>query len=206
MDLYLERKDVEQLANKTFPSYHGKKFRVSTSESYRLHNYWDGGSREYFVLLRINPDGSVVLVDGCNTGTDNPFKDEAHQSIPIAQDMMVVVNSIFCGKDMGLTFYVHPNSILLPKLLPAPAELSQEEKVVLVATRSLKPCYAGDSNVRFHEARRWTGITQEQWDVAKASCTAKGYLNKVGAITIKGRNVAGHEQLHQLKGASLQPT
>jgi hypothetical protein len=66
--------------------------------------------------------------------------------------------------------------------------LTLPEKIVLVATSSLKSSYGGIPNFRFTQAKSETGITQADWDLAKESLTKKGFLNKAGAITTSGKN------------------
>jgi hypothetical protein len=80
------------------------------------------------------------------------------------------------------------DSDLNRKLLPAPTALSEPERIVLWATRSFKAGYAGDPENRYHEARRETGITRDDWTRGKAMAIEKGLLDKRGAITVAGRN------------------
>jgi hypothetical protein len=68
------------------------------------------------------------------------------------------------------------------------AELDWTEKVVLVATRSLKPSYGGISNYRFHTACRETGITQGEWDAALTLLISRKLLKPSNAITDAGRS------------------
>lgn len=67
--------------------------------------------------------------------------------------------------------------------------LSDDERTVLRYTQSLKSSYAGIKNYRFSESNRETGITLERWDAAKKNLIAGKFLNAVGAITDKGRNI-----------------
>jgi hypothetical protein len=67
--------------------------------------------------------------------------------------------------------------------------------IVLVATRSLKNSYAGRSNIRYHEAHRETGITEERWNTAQQSCIDKKLLRKNGSITNEGQHVCGSMRL-----------
>ena len=112
-------------------------------------------------------------------------------------DLAVVRHTIFRGKDLGLTFYVHPAAIA--KLLPAPSEeLDAIAKMVLTATRSYKSSYMGRDRYQmakegsqYERARKGEAFpTREAWEAAKAALIASGYLNKAGAITVKGRNAA----------------
>jgi hypothetical protein len=92
---------------------------------------------------------------------------------------------------------IHTPAENVTRLLPAPTELTEDEEIVLVATRSLKACYGGVSNYRFSEAKRYTGIDLHRWETAKATLIAKKLLNKAGAITVEGRNACPkHDLFH----------
>jgi hypothetical protein len=107
--------------------------------------------------------------------------------VKLVPGLVCVEHSIFCGKDTGITIHVHAENA--PKYLPAPVDLTEDEKTVIGYTKSCKSSYAGIPNFRFHEATRRTKITLDRWEAAKASCIVKGLLNKAGALTIDGRNV-----------------
>lgn len=93
---------------------------------------------------------------------------------------------------MGLTFYVNPSNAAA--LLPAPVELSAHEKEVLNATRSYKSSYGGRDRYDMAQSAAQYGKnagafpSREQWEAAKAALMARGFLNKAGAITVKGKN------------------
>jgi hypothetical protein len=88
--------------------------------------------------------------------------------------------------------------------LPAPTELTEDEEIVLVATRSLKASYGGVSNYRLSEARRYTGIDLHRWETAKAMLIAKKLLNKAGAITVEGRNACPNHDLFHIQQRQRQ--
>ena len=116
--------------------------------------------------------------------------------VALVPGIAVVEHSMFCGKDMGLTFHVHPDNAA--KLLPAPtAELTAHEKLVLQATCSFKSSYGGKDRyqmmadeVRYASSKHVQEPfpTREQWDAAKQSLIGRGMLNKAGAVTPCGRN------------------
>ena len=89
---------------------------------------------------------------------------------------------------------IAPASAITP-MLPAPVDLTDDEKTVLIATRSLKSSYNGIPNYRFVEAKRARGITLERWEAAKTSLIDKKFLNKAGAITVEGKNVCPNDYL-----------
>ena len=85
-----------------------------------------------------------------------------------------------------ITIYLNQED--LAPLLPSKQEITEDEKIVLHYTKSLKSTYAGIKNYRFYEANREKGITLERWDRAKNNLISRELLNKRGAITDEGRN------------------
>lgn len=190
--IHLDSNDpTTAVMRKAFPTYAGKKYKLVVREGpMSLTSYWDGGSRDYYQIIQL-ADGEHVAVRENGSGFV-PSLPELPVPCP---GYAVVEHSIFCGKDAGLTLYVHPDNAV--KMLPAKAEMSWAEMVVLVATRSLKSSYGG--RTRFDEAKSDTGITLAEWDAAKASLIARGMLNKAGAITTEGKNAAGSKSLWNLR-------
>jgi hypothetical protein len=184
--MHFDRKTLPAEAGRilaaSFPSYSGNKFTLDFKDSIYIDNTWSGGSREQTVFVRLDTFTAFVPPDSYRAGA---------QTVPIPEGSVAVQHVIFSGKDLGIRFIAPPGAA---KMFPAPAaDVTEDEIIVLVATRSYKSSYGGDSNVRFHEARKNTGITEERWLAAKASAAAKGYLNKAGAITTAGKNAAeGH--------------
>lgn len=210
--------------------YTGRQFKAVVTDSItvgRSAGLWDGGSRETYTFVELATGRSVAFP--CQqTAPGDAQRQEFNSPLPVG--IAMVKHTTFCGKDLGLTFYVHPDSAL--KLLPAPtAELSELGKLVLNATASLKASYNGKDryenskpygsmshgerdarltkvrdlfatkgNVklqsgkmasdRIAELEAWTNFfpSRSEWDAAKADLIMAGYLNKAGAITVKGRN------------------
>jgi hypothetical protein len=191
--IYTNDIDVKKVALAAYPDYSGRKFKVVVETSpINVSSYWDGGSNNYFVFLRLDnlktwemPGQSI-----------NDVKVEGAENVSLIPGMVCVEHTYFCGKDLGITIHVHPENA--PKSITEQVELTREEKIVLVFTRSYKNTYAGMSNYRYHEACRSKQISLEQWETAKASLTAKGYLNKYGAITMEGKNVIGETREYDI--------
>jgi hypothetical protein len=182
--VYLDRGDVPEVFRRTFPGYRGRQFCVTSAESVTLDaNYWSGGTK--YTYRGVDLVTGAVLPPDCDE-YGNPFIRPEVPTVALEPNRAIVCHKVFCGKDMGLTIYVHPAN--LAKLLPKPAELTGHERTVLGYTARLKSSYAGISNYRFHEAHERTGITLAEWDTAKQSLIGKGLLNKRGAITTQGRN------------------
>lgn len=185
---------------KAFPGYSGRKFRITihNQPGMSLTSCWDGGSRSYYQVIRL-ADGAGLAVPENGSGFTAVDQAYGPAGLPEAEQLpcpgfAVVEHSIFCGQDSGLTMHIHADNAA--PLLPAPIDLTREQKIVLIATRAYKSSYAGISDYRFVEAQRETGITRAQWDEAKASLIARGMLNKAGAITVDGKNaVSGQYDL-----------
>lgn len=176
--------------------YDGKKFKAHVCEQMTIPmtaGLWDGGSRDKYSVIRL-VDGAEISPISHNAAPWNSERRDV--TVQLEPGIAVVEHSMFCGKDMGLTFYVHPSNAAA--LLPAPSgELTPHEKPVLIATRSFKSSYAGRDRYDmmrddYRCARTVQGDasypSREQWEAAKTSLIGKGLLNKAGAITVAGRN------------------
>jgi len=193
--IYLQPTDeTVSLFKNVFSGYSGKMFQIEIHDNPGMHldSYWSGGSRDYHKIVKLDTM-QVLAVPENGSGFVPDVPQEVEKAFP-CPGYAVVTHTIFCGKDMGIRIHIHRENAR--KLVPAPLEISAEEKIVLIATRSLKSSYAGISNYRFQQANEETGITLAQWEQAKAECIRKGYLNKAGAITVAGRNAAGDKSLH----------
>ena len=179
---------ARSIAAAAFPSYNGRKFRVTVHDAggMNLASYWDGGSRSYYAILRLS-DMKTLEVPQNGSGFD-PYGYGIETPLP-APDFAVIECSIFCGNDSGITIHVHSSNAA--PLLPKVEALSWAETVVLVATRGLKSSYAGIKDYRFHESHERTGISRQEWDEAKAQLISRKLLNAAGAITVDGKNAAG---------------
>lgn len=167
-----------------FPDYNGRKFSVIVTEkSPRVLSYWEEGTRDYWCLIRLIDMKKIHI-------PQNGSMCEPEILLPngLEPGFAVVNHSIFCGKDMGLTLYINPADTSRRMLNP-PVDLIWEERVVLYASGHLKSSHGGIPNLRLVESRKKTGITIPAYDMAKHSLIQKGFLDKRGAITIKGRNI-----------------
>lgn len=201
--IYVPKQDVESIVKLAYPDYKGKKFKVTTAKKYYLQDYWDGGTRHYIKFVSWNIEEEKWEVKSPPSEIHNPMNKAAHQDLEIPNDVLFVEHTIFQGKDTGIRIYMSQDSIYAPQLITQEIdELSIPELIVLVATRSLKSSYMGIRDYRFHRAKEVTGITRECWDCTKAELIEKGYLNKAGAITMKGKNAIPDKyyDLFQFKG------
>ena len=168
-------------------SYNGKKFKAVVCETMTIPacaGLWEGGSRD--VYTAIDPsNGREVRVSSDAAPWDRSRGDN---KVTLSPEFLVVEHSMFQGKDLGLTFYVHP--AIAAKMLPSPVELTDYEKLVLHATASYKLSYGGRDRYQMarDDNRGKLFPTRDDWERCKTSLIAKGLLNKAGAITVAGRN------------------
>jgi hypothetical protein len=110
---------VKRVLAATFPEYRGRKVKARLwTGPRRLENYWDGGTRSYYVAIRIE-DGAVA-----DFGTDNPFVRSTHDPVDLPAGVLLVEHSIFCGKDMGITIWARHDALgagITPRLIGAGA-------------------------------------------------------------------------------------
>lgn len=180
--LILERSDVPAAFLRAFPCYNGRKFRAVASETVSVTGtYWDGGSRCTYVLFRLDGIGPVA-----RCAPDHPAFDRRGvegNTYPIPEGFGIAEHSIFCGKDMGITFHVRPE--VLAPLLPAPVDLSDDERAVLAIMRGLIPAARPEAYRR--------AIKGDHRPVL-AALESRGCLktSKAGAVslTIEGKRAA----------------
>ena len=186
--IYLEPNQVPSTLK---GNYCGKKFKAVITDTVTVPSdagIWGGGSRDTFTFIEIATGRSIPSPCQDTAPWDNR-RQEFSGTLPAGVAM--VEHSIFCGKDMGLTFYLRPENA--QKLLPERVELTAHQKIVLEATRSYKSSYAGQDRYQMasgyaYGPKRAEFPTRAEWEAAKAELIAQGYLNKAGAITTKGRN------------------
>ncbi len=189
--VYLKSNDptVKEIIRATFPNFTGREVQVHITDHVQFTStMWDEGYKRTYKKLRL-ADMAVDPVE------QEQFmrRSEFHENTFTIPPGFVVVVYVNCRGGPNLEIISPPENVT--KILPPPLELSDDEKTVLIATRSLKSSYAGVKDFRFHQAKEKRGITRERWDVAKASLIARKLLNAAGAVTTDGRNAIGFEQL-----------
>lgn len=186
----VRREAVAEIVQATFPHYNGKQFEINITENVSFYGtMWDEGNRRTYKMVRL-ADMAIQTIP------QERFMDmKSHQRnnayYPIPSGCVIVVFRE--GRRDGIE--VHGLAENLTPMLPKPTNLTDDEKIVLMATRSLKSSYAGIKDYRFQEARRHRGITKERYHDAKESLMDKRLLNRAGAITVEGRNAIGDERL-----------
>ena len=187
--VHLRRSDptVDRIVRAAWPSYTGQRVSAVLTDTVRFYGtQWDEGSRRDYAILRLADMKRVPIEEApflafraAREGPQDPrrLRRGRAQHRPLRQH-----RDLHAGRERERP--------------PArPTELSEDERIVLIATRSLKSSYGGVPNYRYHEARRARGITLDRWNAAKASLIEKKLLTKAGAITPEGRNAVGFEQL-----------
>jgi hypothetical protein len=182
-------KTVDAIVRAAYPSYNGRRVEAVIRDEIRITGtLWDEGSRRVYCVVRL-ADMERAGIEPERWMERSEFHEKPHKIEP---GYVVVVH---CQGRYEYVEIVGPAANITP-MLPRPVELTDDERTVLIATRSIKAVYGGVSNYRFHEAKRARGITLERWEAAKASLIARKLLNKAGALTIEGRNsMGGFEQL-----------
>lgn len=176
--MYLERNLVPEHLRL---GYTGTRFRAEPVETVTIPSQagvWDHGTRDVFSAIELNTGRSVPMPGQSSAPWD---KDRQDRKIELKPGFAVVKHSMFCGKDMGLVFYVHPSDVAA--LIPnhGQDDLSETDKLVLAIIRSRKSAYRDD------EYRR-KGLKLSDVEAIKARLFEGGYLLKNGAITVKGKN------------------
>ena len=165
---------LESIAHKAFPEYNGKKFGyIICNHPITVRSQWEGGSITYYRFINFRID-AIPIQDG-----------NVYTLVP---GVVCVKHTIYCGTDLGLEVLVHPDDA---SILPEKAEVTNDELIVLIATRSWKNTYAGRSNMRFIEAHKECSITEDRWNTAQQSLISKKLLRKNASLTNEGKNVCG---------------
>lgn len=99
--LKLKKTDCREILLKTFPNYRGRKFKLNIKEKYYISDsYWDGGSRTYTKIICFET-GKIIQI---------PEMKYEGKEFDILDNMLIVENSTFCGKRIGITIICSPNS------------------------------------------------------------------------------------------------
>lgn len=170
--LYLSEKEVPP---HICGSYSGKKFAVTVCEETSFNGSdlsWSGGSKTTVDFVRLS-DGAVMASLGESAST---------VKVKTVPGIVIRAHVMFCGKDLGLEFYVNPHNAAGFTLAATP-ELSETERKVLKIIRAYKSSY------RREEASR-EGIPAAQYDATLEALKANGMLAANGALTVAGKNAA----------------
>jgi hypothetical protein len=189
--IYLDSKDVPQYLR---GGYTGKTFKAIVTDSIcvpQTAGLWEGGSRDTYRFVELSTGRSVD--SPCQqTAPSNQQRQEFNAPLPAG--IAMVEHTIFCGKDHGLTFYVHPDSAA--KLLPSESvELTPNQKLVLNATASLKSSYNGKD--RYENSKPYGALTRLEIQTKLAAL--EPIMEARGNVELKSGKRVG-ERIAELKG------
>jgi hypothetical protein len=191
--IYLRRTDptVDALVKAAFPGYRGQHVVATITDRVRFSGtqWCEGNKCDYAIVhlgnLKVHHVGEQPFLEHSKLHED---------TFAIPDGVAVVCHSR--GRWEHIEIIAPPTAIT--PLLPAPVELTWDEQVVLTATCGLKSSYNGISNYRYHQAKRYTGITPEAYEAARASLIARKLLTKAGAATPEARNLRPCRDLSDL--------
>lgn len=176
--------EIRAIINATFPDYRGPKatVRVQATAEYTASDllWQDGSKTEVKALRAITIEGTdctyIAHLQAVELRT-------AHSGV-VPRDMILVEHVTFCGKDLGIRCVVSPDSVFLPKLLPAPVELTDDDVFVLSVHAQLKSGYR-DEAYGCHRFSNTIGAVTDA--LAKRGLLS---VNKLGAsqITVDSKN------------------
>ena len=101
----------------TYPNYRGRKYRLEHAREITLHDRdWSGGTHSDYIILR-------DVGNGIEVAETPPFRPSAGPAayaptLALQPGYVVVQHEQFCGRDIGITLYVNPdtNTGILPGL------------------------------------------------------------------------------------------
>jgi hypothetical protein len=179
---YIEKRLVPPaILNHILEFYSGTKFELVSTETVSLRNcFWEGGSRSTWYGIDLNSN-KIHKLDFNHV---HPWSVPNSKNVNLDLNCCVLEHKIVSGKDYGVTIYLHPENCCLN--IEDKTELNENEKKFLYYTRSLVSSYAGVKNYR----QKNSGLTPEEWQIAKESLIVKKLVNKNGALTVAGKNAA----------------
>jgi hypothetical protein len=113
----LKKSEVPWPLLKAFPGYRGRTFQLEASTRVTLGDaYWGGGTRSKFVGL----DLTTGQVAAANPAVSNPTICAQAPEVQLQPGQAIAEHIIFCGQDLGIQFYLHPQDVarLFPRVGP----------------------------------------------------------------------------------------
>lgn len=180
MTIYLDKGTLIFARFASLLDYNGHKVDVEISDAKMyLQSFWDSGSKKEFYCFDMSGKHIPIIVQNAPL----PFYDGPKADYIPSPDRFIIEHSTFGGKDMGLTVYLHPQSIMV-KSLPATSkpDIQQNDLFILTTIKAYKSFARPDAYKR-------AGFTTTEVDKIKERLFQQGYINKAGAITPAGRNI-----------------
>lgn len=111
MKVSLKDKGVKAVVKVAFPDYKGRKVKVEAVEKVDVYDLnWSGGTKNEYRFINaddLNTAGLPHLAPWNNVYEGQRFT--------MLKNSIVVKRCYFCGHDLGLTIYVHPD--LMPRMI-----------------------------------------------------------------------------------------
>jgi hypothetical protein len=177
-------------------SYRGRMYQAVLGDKVDIPasaGNWHDGSRETYWAVELKSGNRVPVSDQVSPPWD---AGRAEREVTLQQGLVVVRHTISRGRDMGLTFFMHP--VDAAPMLPAPVTLTSHEQIVLRASAWFKAAYNGKTRyemakedlfsmrVKLEPGERFP--SRAEWATAKTALVTKKLLTEAGAITVAGRN------------------
>jgi hypothetical protein len=107
--------ELKALFKAAFPEYRGRKWAIEEQTySKGIRSYWTGGSRSWYVIIRLADAAQVDVEDGHPYFDHNPLPDGGeYEARP---GFVLIEHCHFCGHDLGLRAYFHAED--MTKMLP----------------------------------------------------------------------------------------
>lgn len=98
-------KQAKPFSTLAFPNYTGRKFNLESrgGKCYFYDLNWSGGTKSEYIIIELS---SLEIKPVTALAPWIEYKEGLGIEIP--SGFMVVCHSIFCGQDIGLTFYINP--------------------------------------------------------------------------------------------------
>ena len=104
---------VRDMIRRCYPDYRGRKLRWEARETLHLSpTYWDGGTCHEYVLYELASGQVREVPRQAPREMGGPDPDA---TVPLRPGFAVLEHVFFCGQDIGVRVYVHPEDA--PKLL-----------------------------------------------------------------------------------------
>jgi hypothetical protein len=107
---------VRRIIQATYPDYRGRKiFLCPQSYPLNVKSYWEGGSRSYFVFLKLD------TFERASMPAQSAFDAQIRgaDSVTLPENVACIEHCYFCGKDAGIRIHINPANAT--KLLPGGA-------------------------------------------------------------------------------------
>lgn len=182
--MYTNDKTILRLVRSYAPEgFNKKQARITAAESVPLTGRnWSGGYKTHYVAVHLESGRAVEFED--------PAWDAMYElNYCKLSEGIALLAYHWQGLSKSVDVYVHPSN-LVPQL-EVEEPLTDVQRVILYVTRSYKNSYGGETDIRRKEAARaGCQLSPDEWEKEQSVLCQLGYLDKRGALTLKGKNAA----------------